>query len=634
MTIAGLRKAVFASLAAAALLAACATDGALTQSHQLLEQGRGEEALAVLDRAARAHPDDHSYREAYFSTRDRLATQWFSEAETLREANRFDPAQTLYRRILAVDPGNPRAKAGLARLERDRRSRTAIDKAEQLVEAHRYDEAKEALAPVLKEDPKQRDARRLQRLIDDATMKPENLTPRLNASISQPISLQLPNVSLRTAFDVLSRATKLNFLFDRDVNTDQTTSVVVRNEKVEDVIRQILIANQLKDKVLNGSTALIYPNTPQKLSEYQDLVVKSFYVSNADVRQTANMLRAILKTRDIFVDEKKNLLVMKDTPKEVERAGRLIAAQNLAEPEAVLEVEVLEVSFDRLRALGMQYPSTLAWSLQGGNSSSGPTPGVVTLPQWLARDSGLVQLRFSDPLFLLSLSQTDSSTNLLANPRIRVKNREKATIHIGERVPVITTTAAATGGFLSQSVSYLDVGLKLEVEPEIYLDDDVGIKVGLEVSNITNTIQSPSGDTVTYQIGTRTANTTLRLHDGETEVLAGLIDDEDRRNANRVPGLGDLPILGHLFSSTSNSKSKSEIVLLITPHIVRNQLRPDARDLEFSAGTEGAAGPSFGAMISPPPRPAIAAPAPAPKAEQPAGNSMSPFGGMQAPRQP
>ena len=183
-------------------------------------------------------------------------------------------------------------------------------------------------------------------------------------------------------------------------------------------------------------------------------------------------------------------------------------------------------------------------------------------------------------------------------------------------------------------MSYLDVGLKLEVEPEIYLDDDVGIKVGLEVSNITNTIQSPSGDTVTYQIGTRTANTTLRLHDGETEVLAGLIDDEDRRNAKRVPGLGDLPILGHLFSSTSNSKSKSEIVLLITPHIVRNQLRPDARDLEFSAGTEAPAGPSFGAMISPPVRPRVATPAPEPQTQQqPAGNTMAPFGGMQAPRQ-
>src|SRR6185295_8988906 len=213
-------------------------------------------------------------------------------------------------------------------------------------------------------------------------------------------------------------------------------------------------------------------------------------------------------------------------------------------------------------------------------------------------------------LFLLSLRQEDGSTNLLANPRIRVKNREKASIHIGDRVPVLTTTAAAAGTFVSQSVNYLDVGLKLEVEPLIYLDDDVGIKVGLEVSNITNTIQSPNGGALTYQIGTRTANTVLRMRDGETQILGGLINDEDRRNASRVPGLGDLPVLGRLFSSHSHNTAKTEVTLLITPHIVRTLARPDARTVEFSAGTEPPLGVtplgSFGA-----PAPFIPSPAPA-----------------------
>lgn len=179
---------------------------------------------------------------------------------------------------------------------------------------------------------------------------------------------------------------------------------------------------------------------------------------------------------------------------------------------------------------------------------------------------------------------------MLANPRIRVKNREKAAIHIGDRVPVITTTAAATGGFVSESVSYLDVGLKLEVEPTIYLDDDVGIKIGLEVSNITREVQSSDGSTLTYQIGTRKASTVLRLRDGETQVLAGLISDEDRSSANRVPGLGDLPVLGRLFSSNNDNHSKTEIVLLITPHIMRTLAQPSAAALEFSAGTEASTG--------------------------------------------
>jgi len=178
-----------------------------------------------------------------------------------------------------------------------------------------------------------------------------------------------------------------------------------------------------------------------------------------------------------------------------------------------------------------------------------------------------------DPLFLLSLRQTDSRTNVLANPRIRVKNKEKARIHIGDRVPVITTTSAVSGGFVSNSVSYLDVGLQLEVEPLIYLEDDVGIKVGLEVSSITNTIPQAGGGLV-YQIGTRKTNTVLRLRDGETQILAGLITDQDQRNATRVPGIGDLPVLGRLFSSTNDTTTKTEIVLLITPRLMRTIARP------------------------------------------------------------
>src|SRR5207249_11598471 len=177
------------------------------------------------------------------------------------------------------------------------------------------------------------------------------------------------------------------------------------------------------------------------------------------------------------------------------------------------------------------------------------TSGSVTLREWQNRTADLVRLTFTDPLFLFSLHQQDGRTNVLANPRIRVKNKEKARIHIGDRVPVITTTAAATGGFVSESVTYLDVGLKLEVEPQIFLEDEVGSKVALEGSNISATIISTTGPP-TYQVGTRNATTNLRLRDGETQVLAGLNSDEDRRTADRVPGLGHLPNAGRLFSST------------------------------------------------------------------------------------
>jgi general secretion pathway protein D len=234
----------------------------------------------------------------------------------------------------------------------------------------------------------------------------------------------------------------------------------------------------------------------------------------------------------------------------------------------------------------------------------------------------MVLLTVTDPLFQFRLLQSDSSTSVLANPRIRVKNKGKARIHIGDRVPVITTTAAASGGFVSESVSYLDVGLKLEVEPLIHLEDEVAITVGLEVSNIAREIRSPTTATLTYQIGTRNATTSLRLRDGETQVLAGLISDEDRRTANRVPGIGEFPVVGRLFSSTRDSTAKTEIVLLITPRLQRTLTRPDARSLEFAAGTEASSGAGSGGavpglVLSPPfvpgaPSPVQPGPSPAP----------------------
>ena len=187
---------------------------------------------------------------------------------------------------------------------------------------------------------------------------------------------------------------------------------------------------------------------------------------------------------------------------------------------------------------------------------------------------------------LFNLKSSDGASNLLANPHIRVKNRKKAKIHIGDRVPVITNTSTATG-FVSESVSYLDVGLKLDVEPTIMMDDEVSIDVGLEVSNIVNEIVTSKGS-VSYRLGTRNAATVLRLKNGETQMLAGLINNEERSSADKVPGLSSLPVIGRLFSSKKTSGSKTEIVLLIRPKIIRNLMVPyGLGHTEVSLGTEG-----------------------------------------------
>jgi general secretion pathway protein D len=178
----------------------------------------------------------------------------------------------------------------------------------------------------------------------------------------------------------------------------------------------------------------------------------------------------------------------------------------------------------------------------------------------------------------------DGDANLLANPKIRVRDHEKAKVMIGDKVPVVTTTSTPNG-FVAENIQYLDVGLKLEVEPTIHLHDDVGLKIGLEVSSLVSSIKTNNGSSA-YQIGTRNFNSVLRLKDGETQLLAGLINDEARSAANGIPLLGDLPVLGRLFSSQNDNRQKTEIVMSITPHLIRNIRRKDPMSESFWSGTE------------------------------------------------
>jgi len=261
----------------------------------------------------------------------------------------------------------------------------------------------------------------------------------------------------------------------------------------------------------------------------------------------------------------------------------------------MLEVEILEVKRTRLQELGVQWPTQLSVLTPEiiPKTIVGPSGEIVTeqVERSVLTISSLKNLTSGDiaisPNPVITLRKDAGDVNILANPRIRVKNKEKAKVHIGDKVPVITSNVTATG-VTSESVAYLDVGLKVDVEPQVYLEGDVGIKVGLEVSNIVQQIKSANG-TLTYQLGSRNANTVLRLKDGETQVLAGLISNEDRSGASKVPGLGDIPLLGRLFSNNRDDLSKTEIVLLITPRIIRNIERPELVDGEFFGGTEIAA---------------------------------------------
>jgi general secretion pathway protein D len=571
------------ALALAAALAGCAATAAYNEGNTLLAEGKIEQGLAKLEEAVKLDPVNAQYRITLATRRTSAVNALVLQAENARRDGRLSDAEKAYRQLQGFDPGNIMARQGIEALATERRHRLAVAEAEALFKKGTpFDltTALDRLRPVLAENPKQRDALNLKARIDEVRAREMRQDVKLAARFNAPISLEFREAPLRAVLELIAKVSGLNFYYDKDIRPDLKVTVFAKQTTIEDALRLVLVTNQLEQKVLNDNSILVYPNTAQKVKDYQTLAVRSFYLTNGDVKAVANTIKTLVKTKDVVVDERLGIILVRDTPEAVRMAERIVALQDLSDPEVMLEVEVLEVKRSRLTELGVQLPSQLTLAPLQANGAA------LTLDALKKLSAATTQATIGG--VVINANQNDQDANILANPRIRVRNKDKAKVQIGDRVPVITATSTSTG-FVSESVSYVDVGLKVEVEPVIYLDDEVAIKVNLEVSNLVREIQSKSG-TLSYQIGTRGANTVLRLADGETQVLAGLISENDSATANKVPLLGQLPIADRLFGNNRDTRDRSEILLSITPHVVRSIRRPDMLAAEFDSGTESSIG--------------------------------------------
>ncbi|MBY0572793.1 MAG: general secretion pathway protein GspD [Undibacterium sp.] len=558
-------------------LTACAAQMAFREGKDLIAQNNVEEGLSKLKFASTSSPDNIEFRKVYLQAREQTIYSLVEQAEQANVDGKFELARKLYQKIARIEPGNAQAKAGVIKVGVDERNATLVGEAISAIEKKEYPQARQLLTEILANDSYHAKAKQLLASIAD-TSSHKQQEAKLQNSYKKSINIEFKDAPLKQVFEVISRSSGLNFIFDKDVKTDQRTSIFLKNSSIESAIQFALITNQLGQQVLDGNTILIYPNTAAKQKDYQEMIVRSFYLTNADVKKVEHTLKTIVKTRDIVIDEKLNMLIMRDTPEAIRMAEKLVALHDIAEPEVMLEVEILEVKRTRLLDLGIQWPNSLSLTPLTG------VQGASLTLQNLRNNINSSTLGAAIGPASIKARKEDGDTNLLANPRIRAQNHEKAHVLIGERVPNITTTSTSTG-FVSESINYIEVGLKLDVEPTVYLDNDVGIKVALEVSSITNQTKTQSGS-VAYQIGTRNASTVLRLKNGETQILAGLINDEERQSASKIPGLGELPLIGRLFGSNVNDNQKTEIILSITPHLIRNIQVPDSSATSFSSGTE------------------------------------------------
>ncbi|MCI3206705.1 general secretion pathway protein GspD [Pandoraea capi] len=561
-------------------LSGCAAQMALRDGRDLIAHDQPEAGLKKLQEASQRDPANGEYRLIYINARDKTLLDFINNGEKEMTANKLQAARPWFKRALDLDPNNEKAKADLRTLDALLRHQSMIKQASISMDERRFDAARKTLEQILRERPDNDAARAMLAEVESRAAQPV-LSAELSDAYRQPLSIEFRDAPLRQVFQVIAQRSGLNFVFDKDLKADTKVSIALRNSTVEQALYFLLVTNQLEQQVMDNNTLLIYPNLPAKVREYKEMVVRTFFLNNADAKLVAASLKTLTKSTDIVVDEKLNAVIVRDSPEAIKVAEQVVALQDRAEPEVVLDVEVMEITRSRLQNLGIQWPDKVVLT----PLSSAGSGSALTLADLLSPTRNTVGV--GSPSATVNLNATDGDTNILANPRIRVRNKEKAKILIGDKVPVISTTVGAgVGAFASESVSYIDVGLTLNVEPTIYMNDQVGIRISMEVSSLGAKTTTNSGSTV-FQIGTRQASTVLQLKDGENQVLAGLLNNQEQTSGNKIPGLGDFPILGRLFGNTTNNDQKTEIVLSITPHIVRNVVRPAERATEFLSGTQG-----------------------------------------------
>lgn len=555
-------------------------DQAFLSAKQLIAYGQVEEGMTQLTLLTQQYPSNAEYRNTLKVQQDLNLSRLIQSAELSFKRNLPEQAESTFQQVLSIDPSNQRAINGLKKVTTAHKHKALMLSAQKAFDEQDFDVARTLVRVVLAEDTTEQSARQLFVKLDEHAIEKKTAIPKIKSAFKQSVSLEFNNAPIKSVFEYIGKAGNLNFTFDREVSDAMLISIMLRDTPISDAIETILTTHQLAKKVLNENTLLIYPLS--RSQEYQELYVRSFYLNNMDAKQAMLLIKTVLKVEDVYIDEQLNTLVMRDTLESIKTAEKLIASQDLVEPEVMLEVEVMEVNRRNLEDIGLRYLTKASVGVKGSDGVA----GKLTLSELQNFNSGLGVFSVTDPLLALNLLHKDTDTNLLANPKIRVKNRDKAKIHVGDKVPVLTSVANSTG-FVSQSISYIEVGIKLEVEPTILIQNQVSIKVKLEVSNIIDQVTTSSG-VLAYSIGSRNADTTLQLRDGETQILAGLFKDDEQSTTYKVPGLSSIPFIGRFFTDKSKDKQKNEIVLLITPRILHNIVPANSVYTAFPSGIDHA----------------------------------------------
>ena len=541
----------------AALLAAllawtagCAGTEAFQDARNNEELGHWDLAVMQYAKAVELNPSSAGYRASLARAKQRASVFHFEKGKMYRAAGRPDLAVIELEQVVLLDPTNDYAAVEL----RKAKDEVAVREAELGADSQMQKMKKK-------------------------TKGMRAMTPMLEPSSDKPINLNFPQAKpIKQIYRALADAAGINIIFDPQLK-DDNVSIVLSNLEFQKALETLLRQENHFYKVIDGRTILIAADTPANRKTYEDLVIRTFFLSNGDVTEVANALRALLQTTRISVNKAENSITLRDTADKVSVAERIVEQNDKQLAEVVIDVEVLQINTDKLDQLGLQLqPRAIGATVVSpgtGVTNLGAAVGAGAFTWGQLKQINVNSFGFTIPSATLTFVKDNTEAELLAKPQLRISEGQKAQLLIGDKVPIPVSTfqsVGAPGGGVGGAVTspvtsfqYQDVGIKIEVEPRVHHNKEVTLKLQLEVSQLNGNYPG----TTQPVIGTRTIGANIRLKDGETNFLAGLFRTDKAHVNKTIPFVGDIPILGRLFSYKDNSSKTTDLVVTLTPHIIR-----------------------------------------------------------------
>ncbi|MEP6934861.1 MAG: secretin N-terminal domain-containing protein, partial [Nitrospirota bacterium] len=582
------------------LLAALTTSGcavsSVRQADRLAQEGKWEEAVTAYRQAAKDAPFDAEIQRRLDEAKAQAAGQHHALGKQFLAQNNLMEALREFKIALGFDPSRRVHQMAVGDAMRLKLARDQVQAGKKLQNAGRLEEALTAYEQAAEADPDLAEA-----LTGITEVTAQQRSAKSIGTSSDPITLRFQNAKLKEVFEVVARTAGLNVVFDKEVLDDPVT-VFIKDMSFDEALNLILNTNNVTAQRINRNTLLILPNTKQKQAQFQDLMIRTFYLSHAKAKDVANLVRTMIESKRVYVDEKINALVIREEPAKLKLAERALNAVDLPDAEVLLDVEILEVDRNKSLKYGVNFAKVAAAAIvpPGSTGSSGLTTSPITSQFTFQQlmSLGTQSYLFTIPgSILVDFFRNDTDAKTLASPKLRVLNNKPATIQVGDKQPILLSTTnvlpgqAATGAIPTTStvtsIEFKDTGVKLTVEPVIHLDNQLTLKLKVEVTRLGDRVVLQSSPLISqFTFGTRVAETALMLRDDETVVLGGLIQDDVKKVRQSVPILGDIPLIGQFFSTTEENRVSTEIVLTITPHIIRKLDTPGLEAQAFWSGTE------------------------------------------------